>query len=114
MLKHIADEIRRLPDCDFHRGVTSLARALGAAYLQGLFLPAQPINILQTLNKIYFLNKLLDMPHCADVKGTALMECCHSILLSILCDTPGKRNPFRGFSPSSNTHPQAVSALLQP
>ncbi|MBW1606502.1 MAG: hypothetical protein JRE07_06410 [Deltaproteobacteria bacterium] len=37
MLKHIADEIRRLPDCDFHRGVTSLARALGAAYLQGLF-----------------------------------------------------------------------------
>ncbi|MDX2496954.1 MAG: hypothetical protein QNL11_03520 [Desulfobacterales bacterium] len=68
MLKHIADEIRRLPDCDFHRGVTSLARALGAAYLQGLFLPAQPINILQTLNKIYFLNKLLDMPHCADVR----------------------------------------------
>jgi hypothetical protein len=35
---------------------------------RGFFLPAQPINTLQTLNKIYFLNKLLDMPHCADVK----------------------------------------------
>ncbi len=87
---------------------------LEPAYLQGLFLPAQPINTLQTLNKIYFLNKPLDMPHCADVRWIALMECCHSILLSILCDTPGKRNPFRGFSPSSNTHPQVVSALLQP
>ena len=33
------------------------------------------------------------------------MECCHSILLSILCDAPGKRNPFRGFSLSSKTIP---------
>ena len=37
MSKHIADEIRRLPDCDFHRGVTSLARALGACLSPGAF-----------------------------------------------------------------------------
>ena len=41
------------------------------------------------------------------------MECCHSILLSILCDTPGKRNPFQGYSLFSKAHSQWVLALLQ-
>ena len=45
------------------------ARKCGLPLMRpGLFLPVQSINMLQTLNKIYFLNKLLDMLHCSDVK----------------------------------------------
>jgi hypothetical protein len=50
------------------KGITG-ARKCGLPLMgPGIFLPAQPINMLQTLNKIYFLNKPLDMPHYADVR----------------------------------------------